>query len=401
MTSRRAFLYSVPLLILLLMVAGLPAAPLQALQSEELCEAAFVSVSRPLNDLGSDEYVRLEDGPTGFNGGLYPGGSNARPAAHEASGVELAGAITPLDAAGNPDPAGTIVMISVGMSNTGMEFAEFIRWAEDDPDVNAELLIVSGAQAGAVSDEWTDPDAPTWDVVDDRLAHHGVTPEQVQVAWVKQTRTGSGDFPEMAQTVQDDLATIARNLLIRYPNVKLAYYSSRTRSYTYWTGLSPEPAAFENGFSVKWMIEAQIEGDPELNFDPEAGPIVAPYLSWGPYLWIDGENVRSDGRVWPASDLIADCTHPSESGVDKVAEQLLDYFKTDTTTAPWFLEDEVTPEPTPTPTPTPSPPDEFIFLPVVHFSSGQANGVEGAVKGDVGKLVRAEEAGRVGVVAGL
>ena len=377
MFIRRRVLFAVPGLILFLFVTSLSATPLHALQTEELCEREFISVSRPLNDLGSDEYVRLEGGPTGFTGGLYPSGQNSRPAAHEASGVELANQIQPLDAAGDPDPAGTIVMTSVGMSNAGMEFAEFIRWAEDDPEVNQDLLIVNGAQAGAVSDDWTDPDAPTWDVVEQRLAHHGVTPEQVQVVWVKQTRTGSGDFPEKAQIVQEDLEIIARNLLIHFPNVRLAYYSSRTRSYTYWQGLSPEPAAFENGFSVKWMIEAQIDGDPDLNFEPEAGPVVAPYLSWGPYLWIDGENERSDGRVWLTSDLIQDCTHPSESGVDKVADQLLDYFKTDTTTAPWFLEDGTPPDPTPTatpgPTPTPSPtpppppPDEYyLFLPTIN-----------------------------------
>lgn len=384
---RRSILFAVPLFILFLFVTGLSAAPLHALQTEELCQREFIPVSRPLNDLGSDEYVRLEEGPTGFTGGLYPDGQNSRPAAHEASGVELASQIQPLDAAGNPDPAGTIVMTSVGMSNAGMEFAEFVRWAEGDPEVNQDLLIVNGAQAGAVSDDWTDPDAPTWDVVEQRLTHHGVTLEQVQVVWVKQTRTGSGDFPEKAQIVQEDLEIIARNLLIHFPNVKLAYYSSRTRSYTYAPYddhyLSPEPDAFENGFSVKWMIEAQIDGEPDLNFDPEAGPVVAPYLSWGPYLWIDGENERSDGRVWLASDLIQDCTHPSESGVDKVADQLLDYFKTDTTTVPWFLEDGTppdptptptatpgptpTPEPTPSPTPPPPPPDEYyLFLPTIN-----------------------------------
>lgn len=367
MRVRRAFLFALPFFVLIVGVAGFSAEPLYALQTEDLCEGEFISVSVPLNDLGSHEYVRLEDGPTGFNGGLYPGGQNLRPPAHETSGVELAGQITPLDASGNPDPAGTIVMTSVGMSNTAMEFREFITWAEDDPEVNEDLLIVDGAQAGAVSDHWTDPNASTWDVVEDRLAHHGVTPAQVQVVWVKQTLTGSGDFPEKAQTVQEDLEIIARNLLIHYPNVKLAYYSSRTRSYTYWTGLSPEPAAFENGFAVKWMIEAQIDGDPDLNFDPDAGTVVAPYLSWGPYLWIDGENERSDGRVWLASDLVMDCTHPSESGVDKVADQLLDFFKTDVTTAPWFMEDGTPPQPTPTPTSTPPPPpdDYVIYLPAI------------------------------------
>lgn len=367
MTIRRTILFAAPLFIVLLLMIALSAAPLHAVQSEELCEGEFISVSRPLNDLGSDEYVRLEDGPTGFTGGLYPDGLNVRPAAHEASGVALANQITPLDAEGNPDPSGTTVMTSVGMSNAAMEFREFIARAEVDADVNPDLLIVDGAQAGQVSNDWTDPNAPTWDVVEQRLAHHGVTPEQVQVVWVKQTRTGSGDFPEMAQVVQEDLETIARNLLIHFPNVKLAYYASRTRSYTYWMGLSPEPVAFENAFSVKWMIEDQINGESDLNYDPDAGVVVAPHLSWGPYLWIDGENERSDGRVWLTGDLIEDCTHPSESGVDKVATQLLDFFKTDTTTAPWFLEDGTSPDPTPTPSPTPPYPDDdyLIFLPTV------------------------------------
>ena len=35
----------------------------------------------------------------------------------------------------------------------------------------------------------------------------------------------------------------------------------------YHQGLSPEPAAFENGLAVKWMIEKQISGDPSLNYD--------------------------------------------------------------------------------------------------------------------------------------
>jgi hypothetical protein len=117
--------------------------------------------------------------------------------------------------------------------------------------------------------------------------------------------------------------------------MQLIYLSSRTRSYTYERGLSPEPVAFETGFAVKWLIEKQINGDPALNFDPEKGDVLAPYLSWGPYLWIDGENERSDGRVWLAEDMAEDCTHPSASGNQKVAEMLYEFFMTDSTSA-WF-----------------------------------------------------------------
>jgi hypothetical protein len=150
------------------------------------------------------------------------------------------------------------------------------------------------------------------------------------------------------------LKAIAQNLKTHYPNIKIAYYSSRTRSYLMERGLSPEPLAYETGFSVKWLIEKQINGDPELNFDPERGEVKAPYLSWGPYLWIDGENPRSDGQVWTSSDLAQDCTHPTQAGADKVAKMLFDFFTNDSVAASWFRADAV---PAAVPTATQAPPE--------------------------------------------
>jgi len=302
----------------------------------------FIPVATPLNDLGTGEYFRInrelnDYQPTGFTGGLYPNGSNVRPAAHTAAGVALANQITPLNPAGVPDPNGRIVLISVGMSNVHREFRTFINTAATDPDINPQLTMVNGAQPGQVSDVWADPNNAVWSTLDQWLADAGVTPAQVQVAWVKNTRVGVGDFPQFAQTVQSDLEAIARNLTAKYPNLKIAYFSSRTRSYTYWIGLSQEPAAYESGFSVKWMIEKQLNGDADLNFDPANGAVVAPYLSWGPYIWADGTNPRSDGLVWLNTDLIGDCTHPSDAGQQKVADMLLQFFKTDVTATPWFL----------------------------------------------------------------
>lgn len=331
--------YRVVRIILLLLLVGpvssLLAAPAAA--QESVCEGEFIPVSQPLTDLGADEYVRLEGGPTGYAGGLYPGGSNTRPPAHEAAGVAIANEIQPVDTAGNPDPNGQIVMISVGMSNTSSEFNGFMSAAHEDPEVNPALKLINGAQGGRVADRWLEPDAETWQEVNRRLNRYDATAQQVQVAWIKQVRTQGGDFPAKAELLQSDLETIARNLKVHYPNIKIAYFSSRTRSYTYWRGLSPEPAAFESGFSVKWMIEKQIEGDPALNYDPEQGEVNAPYLTWGPYLWIDGLNERSDGQVWTQEDLTRDCTHPSQQGNQKVAQMMMAFFKTDTTATSWFL----------------------------------------------------------------
>lgn len=353
------------LFLLVILFSASFAAPSAA--QDTVCEGEFIPVSEPFTDLGTDEYVRLESGPTGFTGGLYPDGSNTRPPAHEAAGIEVASQIRPLDPAGNPNPNGRIVMISVGMSNASSEFNGLISAAHQDPDVNPALRLINGAQGGRVADRWLDPDAETWQEVNRRLNRYDATPQQVQIAWVKQVRTRGGDFPAKAELLQSDLETIARNLLVHYPNIKIAYFSSRTRSYTYWRGLSPEPAAFESAFSVKWMIEKQIDGDPALNFDPDQGEVNAPYLSWGPYLWIDGLNERSDGRVWTQEDLAGDCTHPSRQGNQKVVEMMMEFFKTDTTAVSWFLgEPPVAQTPAPTLTtvaPTQAPPTAEALQP--------------------------------------
>src|SRR5436190_1257934 len=95
----------------------------------------------------------------------------------------------------------------------------------------------------------------------------------------------SGGFPAAAQQLQGLLGQIVRNLRVRYPNVQLCFVSSRTYAGYATTTLNPEPYAYESGFAVQWLIAQQAAGDPLLNCDPAAGPVVAPWLGWGPYLW--------------------------------------------------------------------------------------------------------------------
>lgn len=330
--------------------APLPAPRLQT----DICQGEFIPVSTPLNDLGASEYIRLETGPTGFTGGLYPDGSNVPPPEHAAAGLAQAAQIVPRAADGTPDPNGKIVLISVGMSNTASEFGTFDHDARGDSSLNPHLVIVNGAQGGRVATFWTDPQADAWQFVDDLIAHRGATPQQVQAAWVKLTNYDLDQFPASAQKLQADLEMVARSLHVRYPNLKIAYFSSRTRAYAYWEGANPEPGAFETGFAVKWLIEKQINGDLGLNFDPANGDVVAPFLMWGPYLWIDGLNPRSDGLIWTQADLKEDCVHPTiRNGRPKVAAQLDSFFRTNQTSRNWFLAD---PSSTPTPTPAPTLP---------------------------------------------
>lgn len=295
----------------------------------------------PLMDLGAGFYM-------GKQGGLYPGGSNTRPPAHEAAGLARARSLFPLDPSGKRDDVrGKIVFLSIGMSNTTQEFSTFKSMADADPDKNDKVVIVDGAQGGmtaAIISNLNDPKASQfWQTVDGRLAAAGVTPAQVRVAWVKEANAGPKDpFPEEELRLQEQLAEIARILQERFPNILIAYYSSRIYGGYASTALNPEPFAYQSGFAVKWLIEAQIEGSPDLNYDPAKGKVGAPWLSWGPYLWADGLKGRSDGLTYACSDMNpSDGTHPAPGGArEKVARLLLDFLKADSTARPWFLRPE-------------------------------------------------------------
>jgi hypothetical protein len=290
----------------------------------------------PLTELGTREYK-------GFPGGLYPGGKNERPAAHEAAGLALALRVRPLDAEGRAAPDGKIVLLSIGMSNTTQEYSAFKQLADRSPQKNPQLVLVDGAQGGMTAAVVQNPDdngrgTQYWNTVDERLRSAGVTRTQVQVAWIKEADGGPRQgFPAYARTLQAELARIAQVLRARFPNLRLVYLSSRTYGGYASTPLNPEPYAYESGFSVKWLIEQQLKGDPELKFDPATGPAKAPWLSWGPYLWANGTTKRADGLAYEESDFGGDGTHPSGSGRQKVAEQLWKFFSTDSTTRGWFV----------------------------------------------------------------
>jgi hypothetical protein len=284
----------------------------------------------PINDLGTGTY-------RGEQGGLYPGGKNSRPVGHERAGQLLADAVVPRGADGSPDPAGRYALISIGMSNTTQEFSAFIPMGNADPAKDPRLVLVDGAQGGQTGAVWADPAANTWSVLDQRLAAAGLTPAQVGAAWVKLAdATPMNGWPAYAQQLQAETAAVLRNLHDRYANLEVAYLSSRIYAGYASTALNPEPYAYEGGFSVKWLIEEQIAGDPALNFEPKSGAVEAPWAAWGPYLWADGLTPRADGLTWACGDLQADGTHPSPSGQTKVANLLLDFFKTDSTAHLWF-----------------------------------------------------------------
>ncbi len=312
----------------------------------------------------------------GQDGGLYGGGRNEAPEPHRAAWVKQCALIKPLDAEGRPGAGGKIVLLTIGFSNTHMESQDFVEVGMADPQKSPSVVLVDGAIGGRAAVMWAydgsdllsrdeqerldremdvlrmpkvrrgnravPEDRDTWPTLELRLKQAGVTTQQVQAVWMKHVEAGAsalGEFPAHARALQTDLADILVIARARFPNLRVAFFSSRT--YGGWanpTAGSPEPYAYESAFGVRWLLQSQIEGSPQLNYDPDRGAVKAPIAIWGPYLWACGDRPRKvDGLVWSERDVRAnDHMHPSDAGCRKVTEMLLKFLKTDPGTRLWF-----------------------------------------------------------------
>lgn len=334
--------------------AGCASGPTTPVAGQPVISKDTVQVA--LNDLGTGGY-------RGFQGGLYPGGSNVPPADHDAAGLGRRNLVRPLDVNGNPSGAGKFVLISIGMSNTTQEWCSassappceswtFTGRAVADPSVNhTTLVMVNGAAGGQTAATWASPTAANYDRIrDTRLAPLGLSEKQVQVAWVKLADANpAASLPSSsadAYSLLQYLGSVLRTLRSRYPNLQQVFISSRIYAGYATTTLNPEPYAYESGFSVKWVIEAQINQMRGAAPDSRAGNLnynagSVPWVAWGPYLWADGMKPRSDGLTWARSELAGDGTHPSQPGESKIGAVLLDFFKTSPYTRCWFLSGQI------------------------------------------------------------
>ena len=288
---------------------------------------------KPLNEMSAADEYKGEDG------GLYGAGQNEPPESLNAAAEVRTAMIRPLNADGNPATDGRIGLVSISMSNATQEFSMFKQLADADEEKSPLVTVVDCAQGGQTMARWADPKAPCWAEADRRLKSSGVSPEQVQVVWIKLANAGpGGELREHGKQLERDTRSVLANLTHHFPNLQIAYLGSRIYGGYADGRLNPEPYAYEGAFVVRWLIQSQLAADADLNYDSERGEVKSPLLLWGPYFWADGITPRkSDGLVWERRDLAGDGTHPSHTGRQKVAEQLLSFFKTDAHTRTWFL----------------------------------------------------------------
>lgn len=318
------------LIILLILNLILVTYPTESFSAE--CSRTSVDLT-PLTELVGFKYK-------GEDGGLYPG-SNKPPDDFQFSSVEAAKRIIPLDRDGKPDDVnGKIVILSVGMSLTYQEFESFRYLSDSDPLRNSKVILINSAIPGVTASSIADnPTEFYWVELNHTLERRDLDVNQVQVVWLKEVNAQRRGFPRDELDLKDDLKKIVQQIKEKYVNTQIVYISSR--SYGGYGGPNSEPAAFETGFAVKWLIQEQISGEPDLNYDYSKGIIKAPILRWGPYLWANGVNHRAgDNLSWDCLDYEDDGLHTSSSGQDKVARMLLNYMQTDPTARIWYLSDE-------------------------------------------------------------
>jgi hypothetical protein len=147
-----------------------------------------------------------------------------------------------------------------------------------------------------------------------------------------------GDLKEHGKKLERDTIALLQNAKKRFPNLRVVYLGSRIYGGYTSGALNPEPYAYESAFVARWLIQDQLKGEAALNYDPSKGEVKAPLLLWGPYFWGDGTTPRKEDKLlWKREDFAGDGTHPSNSGRDKVAHMLLEFFKGNELAKGWFV----------------------------------------------------------------
>lgn len=292
----------------------------------------------PINDLGISQF-------RGYTGGLYPDGSNQRSGTHFDETIAQSKLITPLSPGGMPDANGKIVMIGVGASNPRTEFNAFMERVDTFSAKRSSLFVVNTCIGGQGIQKMNNTADNYWKQAAHTLDSLGLTPEQVQIAWIETDNTQTADtaFPSAPLALMNDYLTLLKTLHTLYPNLKICYLTARAYSgYVDPTGADVGkgllfPRDYYNGWTIKWLIENQITKQSGYSYSGASAEI--PFITWGSNLWADGKNKRSDGLYWDCmTDIGPDGLHLTSIGEQKSGAMIFSDFLKDTTATYWLRE---------------------------------------------------------------
>lgn len=274
----------------------------------------------------------------GETGGLYGNNQNV-PTGLLADAVKtITNQIIPLNRLGTPDPKGKIGFVALGQSTTRMVFEQFPRMVSRNKASN--VVLVNAGQDGVIAQNWAGG-GNHWTNTLTKINKSGLSASQVQVAWIEVALlypANYGDFQSHNNAYESYLQNMINIAKSQFPNLKIVYLSSRYYGgYTTRT-TNPEPFAYESAFGIRDLILGQVSGNKTSLSNNLPNTSKQPLLLWGPYYWTNG-NIPSkiDGLSWKPNDLEPDGIHPASLGRTKVANQLRDFFTTDTYAKQWFV----------------------------------------------------------------
>ncbi|MBK6730074.1 MAG: T9SS type A sorting domain-containing protein [Bacteroidetes bacterium] len=297
----------------------------------------------PLTDLGAGTYL-------GEQGGLYPGGQNTMPSSHLKAGRKMARSIVPLDSLGNEDWVnGKVLFIGMGASTAGNTWNHFMEIFDTLSNVNPYLTLNNACLGAKGIEMMIDTTYNNWywdDEIIPKLASKNSSQAQVQVVWIKTASKVDTimEFPLHPSAIADKYEILMGVLQAKFPNLKLVFITSSVYGgyadpiKTFYDVVS-EPGSYWNGFGVKWAIERQILGDPDLKY--KGGSKKAPFMGWGPYVWADGVNPSSKGLYWNCEEDFADDGggyHLTNGGKNKESNLLRDWALTDPIAKIFFVD---------------------------------------------------------------
>lgn len=285
----------------------------------------------PIYDLADQTF-------NGFSGGKYPGGQNAIPYQHYLNGLKASDEIQPLNAAGEPDSNGKTGFMILGFSTAAMTGRTFIAVCKSE-NLNHRIEFVIGAQGGRDINAMTDPHSDYWTNIDTALEEKNITAKQIQLIWIStgDIKTFKMPFPDQCYAQIEKYRAMLRNVRLYFPNTKIVFISDRTFAGYIGTNGGPaelaEPTAYYNSWTVKWLIENQIENKNEFTEQN------IPFIDWGPLLWTDGTKGNKQGYSWDCDDSGKGGIHPSSKGRMKEAARMYLFFTSHPYTKNIFLSD--------------------------------------------------------------
>lgn len=240
-------------------------------------------------------------------GGLYGNGSNDAPARHLAVGLAAAASV----------PDSGALFVPLGMSTTSHIWETW--WPVANTVANLFHEPRNTACGGCSVDEWDwDLNDEGWPSALEKLDRGGLTGADVDVVWILLVKGNAGN--PTSPTLQD-LEQVLHQLNIHYPNAKQVFLSSYPYGGFHANG-SKEPGLWSSGLVVRQFIQAHL-GETD------------PWIGWGPYLWANGPEPRSDGLTWVREDYRPDGIHLSEQGLAKAAGVLDAWFEASPLTS-WY-----------------------------------------------------------------